>query len=137
MVCLASTTCADCPESGQSNQITEEPIITFHAYVTSRKRGMGMAEPGYGSFLREKWLHHELKARSLGYLYLKEQLLRPVSSFVNGSDECCLDLQGMVLKRVSCYAILPIVFHSFLGTGRQLLLCRSQLCTSYESSFFH
>ena len=36
------------------------------------------------------------EARSLGYLYLKEQLLRPVSSFVNGSDECCLDLQGMV-----------------------------------------
>ena len=50
-MCLALTTCAHCPESGQSNQITEEPIITFHAYMMSRRRGMGMAEPGYGTVL--------------------------------------------------------------------------------------
>ena len=62
-----------CPESGQSNQITEEPIITFHAYVRYiRTRGMGMAERGYGKVS----VAESATARSLGYLYLKERQLR-------------------------------------------------------------
>ena len=94
------------------NQITEEPIITFHAYVISRKRGMGMAEPGYDSFLREV-AASRAEAPSLGYLYLKEQLLRPVSSFVKGSDVCCL--QGMV--RVSAMLLYQSYSTSFWALG--------------------
>ena len=38
--CLASTTCALLPESGNTNRIAEQPIIAFPAYVTSRHSGM-------------------------------------------------------------------------------------------------
>ena len=63
--------------------------------MTSRKRGMGMAEPGYGHVSERNygWISRAA-ARSLVYLYLKGRQLQGVSSFVNGSVKCCL--QGVV-----------------------------------------
>ena len=62
---LASTTFALLPESGNTNQIAEQPIIAFPAYVTSRHAGMCNAGTS------EKWRSEPnnlpLKACAMGY----------------------------------------------------------------------
>ena len=93
---LASSTCAHCPKSGQSNQIARKPIITFHTDVTYVNLECGRKRAGEMATFSEAAVESAcvVVASSLGYPTLREQQLRVLLSYIRGNDVFAV-LQGM------------------------------------------